>query len=319
MAVRISIVIANWNGEAFLARCLASTMQSAADYGLEHEIVVVDDASSDRSPGICEQRFPNVRLLRNPQNMGFGATCNRGAAEAQGDLLVLLNNDLVPREAMIAELVRPLLEDEGLFGVTGKTVNWHDEQPNHVNMAGKWLNGAITPVHWDTPEPTSTMFLQGGSCAVRRAEFLRLGGFCPLFHPGYWEDYDISYLAMKAGWRNLYNPKACAWHIGQASMGRAYDGGYIGIVRQRNFHIFQWLNLTDPDLLRGHLFGLPSAVAASLGSAGDGRQRVRGFVRALKFTKAIRVERERRMALLRHTDREVLAPFRNHGEQGHHG
>ena len=57
---------------------------------------------------------------------------------------------------------------------------------------------------------------------MRRGFFLRAGGFCPLFHPGYWEDYDISALALRAGFRNWYAPMAVSRHIGQHSMRRRF-------------------------------------------------------------------------------------------------
>lgn len=305
----LSIVVPNWNGESLLPRCVAGAIQSAQASGLAWEMIVVDDASSDRGVELLRAQHPSVKVFVNPLNRGFGPTANRGAAEAQGEFLILLNNDLVPKEPMISELVEPLQADAGLFGVSGKTINWSDQQPNHLNMIGQWRDHEITPVHTDPDEPAPTTFLQGGSCAMRRAEFLRLGGFCHLFSPGYWEDYDLSYLALKAGWRNLYNPRAAAYHLGQASMRRALGPDYIEALKARNGYFFQWLNLTDPAFVQELCMAVPASVARGLARPGEPRNRLRGLMRGMRFLREVRVERERRKQFIKRTDAEVLAPF----------
>jgi hypothetical protein len=313
MVSRVSIVIPNWNGEKFLARCVGAAAMSAQAAGLGTEIIVADDASTDSSCDIMRRDFPGVRLLVSGVNRGFGPTANHGAREAVGDFLVLLNNDLVAKETMVRELVEPLLTDPGLFAVSGKTVAWGSDEPNHVNMAAGWRRGRFVLRHEDSDEPCPTMFMQGGACALRRDAFLSLGAFCHLFSPGYWEDYDISYLALKAGWRNLYNPRACGHHIGQGSMLRRHGAREIGFTRQRNAFLFAWLNLTDPELLREHCATLPGAAAAGCLHDGMPRMRLRGLVRAFGMLAGVHAERARRRALLRRTDREILEQFRLHG------
>lgn len=314
MPTMLSIVIPNWNGEEFIARCLAATLQSAQASGYSFEVIVVDDQSHDNSPDIIARGFSRVQLVRNPQNLGFGETVRRGAQLAQGEYLALLNNDLVPKEPMIAELVAPLESNPRLFGVSAKTVNWGDGSPNHVGMSAVWRNGRFELVHSDCAVPEPAMFLQGGSCTVRREEFLRLGGFCPLFKPGYWEDYDLSYLALKAGWQNLYNPKAVAYHLGQASMRRAFEATYLDIMRERNFWLFSWLNLTDSSLLREHLAKLPGQFARDLLAPLGERARAKGLLRALKAVDAVSRERQKRLPLLRRSDREILNEARTQYE-----
>lgn len=310
MPPRVSIVIPNWNGEAFLSRCVAGTLQSAQTSGLLFDVTVIDDASSDQSASRVGEAFPDVRVLHNPLNLGFGATVNRGARETEGEILVLLNNDLVPKEAMIRELVEPLLRDEEVFGVTGKALEWDGTSPNHLNMSARWSRGGFEMVWSDPPDLAPTMFLLGGCCALRREEFLRLGGLCHLFAPGYWEDYDISYLALKAGWKNLYNPRALAYHFGQGSMKRAFGEERLSVVRERNALLFTWLNVTDPQLLFEHTKSLPRLAASALASRQlAARTRARGALQALRMAGAVVRERQRRLPLLRRTDLEVLSGF----------
>jgi len=180
-------------------------------------------------------------------------------------------------------------------------------------MAAVWRRGQLKLTFEDSPSPSPTMFLQGGSCAVRRAEFLKLGGFCDLFAPGYWEDYDLSYLAMKAGWRHLYNPRAVAYHLGGGSMGRAHGKEYVEIIRRRNYFLFLWANLTDSRLLREHLDSLPRAMANGMLHDGEGRLTAKGFARALRLARHAAAERQRRSHFISRSDSAIFADFTRPG------
>jgi GT2 family glycosyltransferase len=313
MGPTLSIIIPNWNGAAFLDRCIAAALTSAAASGLETEVILVDDASPDGSGEASAKRYPQVRLLKNTSNAGFGESVNRGARHATGEILVLLNNDLVAREPLVAELAAPLLSDGQVFGVSGKTIDWHSQSPNHLNMAAEWANGMMRLTYADSPSLAPTMFLQGGCCAVRRAAFLELGGLCHLFAPGYWEDYDLSYLALKAGWKNLYNPRAAAHHLGKQSMTRAFGTDHVSLMTRRNRFRFHLLNLTDPPLLRQHLARWPAWLARGFASAGTYRRDMKALIQAVRCLTQIATERSRRMPLLRRSDRDVLESFRGHG------
>jgi GT2 family glycosyltransferase len=85
----ISVIIANHNGEEHLEQCLGSLGRP----GPELEIIMVDNASSDDSLDLVAGRFPAVRILPQPKNLGFAAANNIGAEAAKGDALLLVNND----------------------------------------------------------------------------------------------------------------------------------------------------------------------------------------------------------------------------------
>lgn len=302
-----SIIIPNWNGREFLVRCIGATLQSAAESGFDCEVMVVDDASTDGSEAVIERQFASVRLLRNPVNVGFGETCNRGAAECSGEIVLFLNNDLVPRPNLIRELVSPMKADSLVFGVSGKTIDWRTGTPNHLNMRASFSRGKLA-LHYDDPrELSSTMFLQGGSCAVRRQEFLRLGGFCRLYSPGYWEDYDLSYLALKAGWKNLYNPEAVGHHFGQGSMTRAFGEAGVQLLKERNRLLFALLNFTDEQMLKEWISGIPRHAAWCR----EPRLKIRLHALLATMRKGVEVlaEKERRAPLLRRSDLTVFREF----------
>jgi len=308
---KFSIIIPNWNGAAFLRRCIGATVFSAQNTGLPHEILLIDDASTDNSAEEIVRNWPQVKLVKNTQNLGFGKTINKGAHLATGDLLVFLNNDLVPSENMVEELLAPLLDNPQLFGVSGKTIEWYTGAPNHVNMMARIDNGVFRLTYEDSPSLTETMFLQGGSCAVRRDVFLDLGGFNQLFHPGYWEDYDISYFALKCGWQLAYNPRALGSHLGQGSMKRAYGASTVERFRARNRFLFEWLNFSDPTLVKTTTRHLPTLLAKAIISAN--KSVYEGFFEAIgkiERVKQVRLTRAKKWKLF---DREVFEPFKARG------
>jgi GT2 family glycosyltransferase len=86
-----SVCIANYNGMGFIEACLKSVM--AQDCGFEVEIIVHDDASTDDSVKFIRQHFPQVKLIESRENVGFCISNNRMAAQANGEYILLLNND----------------------------------------------------------------------------------------------------------------------------------------------------------------------------------------------------------------------------------
>lgn len=90
-APRVSVCIANFNGEAMLADCIDSIL--AQECGEDVEVLVHDDASSDRSLDVLRHRYPQVSVLASAENVGFCVANNRMAAAARGEYLLLLNND----------------------------------------------------------------------------------------------------------------------------------------------------------------------------------------------------------------------------------
>jgi GT2 family glycosyltransferase len=307
MTRKVSIIVPNWNGRAFLSRCVGGLLQSATEYGAPFELLLMDDASSDGSAEETASAFPAVRLEVQTINQGFGHTVNHGASLATGEILVLVNNDLIPRAGFIENLCRPFEEADDLFGVSAKTVDWDAGAPNHVNMTADFIGGHLQLKWSDDAVQTPTMFMQGGSCAVRRDLFLKFGGFHPLYAPAYWEDYDLCYQALKAGYRNVYEPSAVGSHLGQGSMIRAYGEERVNLFKTRNRLLFLALNMTDDGFQRQFWNSLPEFVRSAI----DARFKIRmeAFLYLVSNSRAIKEERQRRAARQQVTDSELFARF----------
>ena len=119
--MRVSIVIVSYNGCDYLRRCLASLQGHLG--AVEHEVIVVDNASRDGTPQMVREEFPHVRLIARDTNAGFAGGINHGLREARGDALLLLNPDTTVQ----ADIVSPML-------------SYLDAQPDIGILAPKLLN-----------------------------------------------------------------------------------------------------------------------------------------------------------------------------------
>jgi O-antigen biosynthesis protein len=256
----VTILILNWDGKDLLEEFLPSVLVGAKG----HEILVVDNGSTDGSVELLRNRFPNVRILELDRNYGFSVGNNRGMEHVHSDIVVFLNNDM----AVEADFLEPLLapfSDPAVFAVasritvpdpakarqeTGKTrarfegglfYLWHDA------VVAQDEKQAALPVFW----------AGGGACAMDRSKFAALGGFDSLYHPFYVEDTDLSYQAWKRGWRSLFAPASRVMHKHRATSGRKFGELFVNNTTRRNHYLFVWKNLTDFRMVIEHLATLP--------------------------------------------------------------
>ncbi|MDD5130374.1 MAG: glycosyltransferase, partial [Candidatus Omnitrophica bacterium] len=255
---KVSVVIPNYNGVAYLKECLPSIFSADGFSGNQNEVLVVDDGSQDESVDFIRKNFPEVRLIKNRKNRGFGFTCNRGVKAAKNEIVVLINNDIILTKNFLDPLLGHLYRHEDIFTVTPKLYGW-DRQTFAWGMhMGHYENGYIRL--WNESEIGSgdkiseaspTIFAIGGAMVFRKSDFLWLGGFDPIYRPNCWEDIDISYRAWKRGMKVLYEPSSLMYHKGRATL------TYERPKEIKNELLFTWKNITDPHILKEHLNLLP--------------------------------------------------------------
>ncbi|HEY8103730.1 MAG TPA: glycosyltransferase family 2 protein [Gaiellaceae bacterium] len=229
------VVIPTLDGRERLLRTLESLDRQTTEAG----VVVVDNASTDGTAAAVAERFPEVRVVRNERNLGFGAAVNRAALELDGDLLVLVNNDVVCEPDFVERITQPFA-DPAVGMVAG--VLLQASAPGLVDSAGIDLDTTLGSWDhlWNRPvaeldgaaDPIGPC---GGAAAYRLAPFQELGGFDETLF-AYWEDVDLALRFREAGWRCVLAADARALHehgqtVGAGSPGarrlEAFGRGYV--------------------------------------------------------------------------------------------
>ena len=252
-----SVVIPNWNGRDLLEKYLPSIVTALAG-NPENEIVVVDNGSADGSADFVRERYPQVKLVALPVNLGFGGGSNAGFRAAKNDIVVLLNSDM----RVAPDFLAPLLEgfrDPDVFAVSCQI---YFSDPNKLReetglTQGWWEDGGLRVRHRIDPAVDDLFpcfYGGGGSCAFDRTKFLELGGFDEVLAPFYLEDTDLGYMAWKRGWKVLYQPRSVVYHEHRGTIGKRFREDQIQAVLKKNYVLFCWKNIHDWRRLAAHFF-----------------------------------------------------------------
>lgn len=205
----LSVIVVSWNSGTYLVPLLRQ-LGGLRDRVPGTEVVVIDNASTDGTPGIVAAQFPWIRLLRSTENSGFAAAANRGAAAATGRLMLLVNPDisLEDLDALAALLRRA--EAATKFGVWGcKLVHGDgtlqsagERFPSFASIAAEYLGFARM---WRRSSRVAAGFrdvdwVSGAFMLVRRELYEQVGLFSERFFM-YGEDVDFCVRVRRAGWR----------------------------------------------------------------------------------------------------------------------
>ncbi len=275
--MNISIVIPNFNGRDLLLHNIPLVVKAVEEYGAGFvEIIITDDASQDGSVGavkhLLEDLVPKNSkklssvVLENPlgKNRGFSGNVNVGVRAAKGDILILLNSDVVPKKGFLTPLLSHF-KDPNVFAV-----GCMDESVEEGKIVlrgrgvGKWERGFLAHSAGSLNSP-HTLWVSGGSGAFRKSIWEKLGGLNELYNPFYWEDIDLSYRAQKAGFTVLFEQKSVVRHEhSKGAIKTFYKPLRVRKIVYRNQFLFTWLNLTDTMLIAKHVFWLPYHIAKAV-------------------------------------------------------
>lgn len=223
----ISVVIPVYGQCRLTLRCL----KSLSDLGDQRsfEVIIVDDASPDESHELLSS-LPGIRYLRNDENLGFIASCNRGASLAQGRYLFLLNNDTVLEDGALDALA-DTFDNHDNVGLVGAKLYFED---GRLQEAGGivWSDGsAMNFGRGDDPcKPEynyvrDTDYCSGAAIMLPVTLWQRLDGFDSYYERAYYEDTDLAFRVRQAGYRVLYQPFAKVVHSEGATSGTDLSTG----------------------------------------------------------------------------------------------
>jgi O-antigen biosynthesis protein len=212
---QVSIVIPVYNKIAYTLACLKSLVEHAG--AASFEVIVVDDCSSDDTQEHLAE-VENLRVVRNAQNLGFVGSCNAGAAVAQGEFVLFLNNDTVVTPGWLEALLRCFAEcpDAGLAGAKLVYPDGRLQEAGGIVFrdGSGWNYGRFE----DPADPRYNFrreadYCSGAAILLRRALFEQLGGFDQRYAPAYYEDTDLAFAVRAAGLKVYYESRSTVIHF----------------------------------------------------------------------------------------------------------
>lgn len=249
--MQLSVIILNYKVRYFLELCVLS-VQKALE-GMDAEIIVVDNDSSDDSCAMMKSHFPNVKLIENKENVGFPKGNNIGVAHAKGEYICILNPDTVVAEDTFRKIL-DFAKAQIDLGIVGCKL---------IDGTGKFLpeskRGVPTPwvaftklfglynlfpktsafntyyaQHLSPNETGKIAILVGAFMVLKRELYNEIGGFDERYFM-YGEDVDLSYMVLLKGKNNFYFHDTTVIHYKGESTVK--DGTYMKRF-QKAMHFF---------------------------------------------------------------------------------
>lgn len=232
----VSIIIPCFNKVQLTEQCLESLFE-ITDSSIKYEVIVVDNASEDSTPDVCEKfddMYANFRYIKNDENLGFAKACNQGIEARRGKHALLLNNDIVPTEGWLREMLIVLI-NEHEAGIVGSCLLYPEsEYIQHCGFTiGSDVNNSPSPYHFDMftkrsenldSQSVKEMKAVTGACFLIRDELINQIGLLDEDYINGYEDVDYCFQAITNGWKVFYCGKSVLYHFESMSQFRhKYD------------------------------------------------------------------------------------------------
>ncbi len=218
--MKLSVIIVNYNVKHFLEQCLLSVQKAIA--GMQAEVFVVDNASTDDSRSYIEPKFPFVHFTWNAENIGFGKACNQGLKQSTGEYILFLNPDTIVPENCFADCISFLEQQKnaGALGIRmldggGKFLHESKRSFPSPLISFYKLSGltALFPRsktfslyhlgYLEEHQNHEIDVMAGAFMLIKKEVLDKTGGFDESFFM-YGEDIDLSYRIQQAGYKNYY-------------------------------------------------------------------------------------------------------------------
>ncbi|RJQ53096.1 MAG: glycosyltransferase [Nitrospiraceae bacterium] len=199
----VSVIVPAYNAEKTLAGCLDSLTRQ--DYRGRYEVIVVDDGSTDSTARIAAG-YSVAKLVRQ-ENAGPSSARNKGAAAAEGEIILFTDSDCMPEPDWISEMLRPFNENPEIVGVKGAYKTRQKE------LAARFVQIEYEDKYAYMMRNKYIDFIDTYSAGFKKAVFLEMEGYDTEFPVACAEDIELSYRLSRRGYRMIFNPAAIVYHI----------------------------------------------------------------------------------------------------------
>ena len=228
--VIISVVIVSYNTRQITLECLRAVHNNMQD--MPFEVWVVDNASTDGSPAAIQMAFPEVHLIKNKQNIGYGTANNQAMKQARGEFFLLLNSDAFLKQGTVNSLINYLRQQPEVAVVAPRIVNpdgslqlscFRFQSPLRAWLENLWIS-SIFPDHtvlgnyrrWAHDSDRIVDYVIGACMLVRRKAYEQVGKFDEGFFM-YAEESDWQRRMRDKGWKVAFTSSGQVVHLAGAS------------------------------------------------------------------------------------------------------
>jgi GT2 family glycosyltransferase len=180
----ISIVIPAYNQAKLTVDCLNGITRT---YGVEHEVILVDDCSKEAMYSLMGRLYPGIKIIRNPNNLGFAKSVNAGIKEATGEYILLLNNDVQIKDP---GWLKRLVE-----GARSRNLDLASAAGGRLDKDYNYVPGEAKT------ETDSFSYLAGWCLLIKREVFDKIGLIPEAYGRGFWEDVEFCFRAKESGFK----------------------------------------------------------------------------------------------------------------------
>lgn len=248
-SVDISFITVSWNTEKLLGQCLESIRHTVR--GIPHEVIVVDNASTDGTGAMLGRDWPDVVLIRNDKNRGFGAANNQALRVMRGRYALLLNSDAALTEGAAGKLYSFMETHPEAAMACGQLLNADGSKQNSIagfpTLPVLLLNTPLLEYLFPGRYPSKRYALRApveidsavGACLIVRKEAIDSVGFFDERYFLFMEETDWALRMRAAGWKIFHVPDAFIYHF----QGRSIGGGLrsrIAFYRSRYQYFRKW-------------------------------------------------------------------------------
>ncbi len=240
---QVSIIIPVYGQHLMTFTCLKSIAETCDKDSIE--VIVIDDCSPEPAASALAS-VSGVRFIRNETNLGFLKNCNKAAATARGDYVLILNNDVIVTPGWLSAMRETFLGRDDV-GMVGAKLIYPD---GRLQEAGGivWCDGSAW--NWGRNQDASLPeynylrevdYCSGACLMLRRTDWDALGGFDERYAPAYYEDTDLAFRVRESGKRVYYQPAAVVVHFEGQSSGTDLTQGVKKhqVINQQTF-VARW-------------------------------------------------------------------------------